>query len=278
MSDNRKLSNDINVCGYNTLSAIINYNYSVKNNYDFKYLVPTLYNKIELYNCYSPSADIRHAAWSKILSVLKIINTNEYTTIVYIDSDCIFYNQEKTISDYLSESISIYKNPLKMNKYIYIINDKPWSYTLPCTGFFILKSNSSTLNIFKNWYQNDIYKEYNSQHPFDQYSFQNYILPKYLNDIEIIDDWMFEQKESDQFLIHIGSHESEKRVPFFKEFITLNKIDVKNSLDQIELKTLIYDTNTLELGKTKWYRRGVIYKKIIRYLYSRSKYNFYVRR
>lgn len=30
MSDNRKLSNDINECGYNTLSAIINYNYSVK--------------------------------------------------------------------------------------------------------------------------------------------------------------------------------------------------------------------------------------------------------
>jgi hypothetical protein len=158
-----------------------------------------LNNKIELYNCYSPSAAVRHAAWSKILSVIKIINTNEHKTIVYIDTDCIFYNQEKTIADYLSESISIDKNPLKKNKYIYIINNKPWSYSLPCTGFFILESNSKTHSIFKNWYQNDIYKEYNVEHTFEQHSFQNYILPKYLNNIETLDDWMFEQKKMTSF-------------------------------------------------------------------------------
>ncbi len=76
-------------------------------------------------------------------------------------------------------------------------------------------------------------------------------------------------------MIHIGSHESEKRVLFFKEFIGLNKIDVKTSLDQIQSHTLFYNTNSIELGKTKWYRGSVLHKKITRYLYSRIKYNLY---
>ena len=71
MSDNRKLSTDRETADYNSLSAVINYEYCKKHNYDFIYYRPYLYNEneITLNNCIDPNTKLfRHPSWSKILS------------------------------------------------------------------------------------------------------------------------------------------------------------------------------------------------------------------
>ena len=68
MSDNRELSNTLNNSNYNSLTASINYSYAKKMGYDFLYVRPGLNDEYPTNNCFSPKNELRHSAWSKLLS------------------------------------------------------------------------------------------------------------------------------------------------------------------------------------------------------------------
>ena len=197
---------------YNALTAKINSTYAKKWNYDFIY--------IKTEQCYSPSGYLRHPSWAKLLSTKKIIKDYNYDIIIYIDSDCIFSNQDISIEEYLKTIKNVENKPLRELP-ITFLNDIPWSDKLPCAGFYIVRTKDIT--IFDDWFNCELFPYYNTNHSWEQYILYNYILPKWGSDIEIINDVMFLEKEN-QFIRHIGTHESYNRVPFFEEYIKVNKM------------------------------------------------------
>jgi len=222
MSDNRFLSKNYNNAEYNSYVACINYEYCKKYNYDFIYYRPYLDNikSVVLNNCKDPnSGNLRHAAWSKLLST-NIALELSYDYIVYIDSDCIFKNFNKSLEDF----INLYNKP------IIFLNNKPWGDTVPCSGFYICKVSSYTKKFIKDWY-NVCIPTRNIYHAWEQDAlwqiFRNY-------DIAIVDQWMF-REEDDQLLRHVASWEKEKRLPYFRNFIHVNGIDYSRNIMNINV-------------------------------------------
>jgi hypothetical protein len=245
MSDNRNIEGDLHTADYPTFSALINYNYCVQHNYDFKYYQPLLNGQVNIHNCISPNKRPRHASWSKILSCIKAIyDENKYEFILYIDSDCIFYNQKISLEHYLHKTKKIQTNnsikPIEIN----FLNNKPWNYSLPCAGFFIFKPTTDSLSFFKDWYKQ--HGQYDIKHPWEQKTLHNYLYAKY--NFKIINDWMFEKKSENQYLIHIGSTNSKiKRKEFFQSIVdTYNSTIALSHLLQLQKNIVRYDTSTVD--------------------------------
>jgi hypothetical protein len=235
MSDNRSLESDFEKADYNSLVAAINQEYCKKHNYDFVYYVPYLQDKDNnsLYNCLDPhSKKSRHASWSKILSTKRALNEG-YDYVVYIDSDCIFRNDNVLIEDIILP---------RRDKSMIFLNDKPYHYTRPCAGFYICKSNAMTKQFVHDWYDVDM-PERNTQHAWEQAGLISLLCDKrhpFITEIVIIDSWMFEE-DKDQFLRHISSvNKNIQRIPFFKEYILSKNIDFENNIKNV--KTIYFDT------------------------------------
>jgi hypothetical protein len=250
MSDNRPVSTKLESAEYNSLSAAINYEYSKKHGYDFIYYRPYLHNTsvIELYNCLNPnSKETRHAAWSKLLSSQKALES-PYDYVVYLDSDCIFYNHSLKLEDYIKPYL---------DKSILFLNDYPFSKENPCSGFYICKVNDISKGFFKEWYSYNL-PEKDKEHAWEQNALYK-LLPR--DFIQIIDDVMFEEKEG-QYIRHIGTHDGGNRVPIFKGFIENNRIDFEKSILSIRYEDYSTSPNSSQLGgnyrlKTrKYYKKG----------------------
>jgi hypothetical protein len=229
MSDNRLLDSSFESTNYNSLSAVINYEYCKKYNYDFLYYRPYLddENKILLYNCIDPNSKfIRHVAWAKLLST-NLALENEYDYVVYIDSDCIFKNFDKTLEEFIEPY---------PEKDIIFLNDKPWYFDKPNSGFFVCKVNNYTKQFFIDWYNVNI-PEKNKNHPWEQPALYK-IFEKY--NLVIVDIWMFREEEG-QFLRHVYNEENTIRIPYFKNFINLKNIDFQKNIN--EIKCIHYNTN-----------------------------------
>lgn len=207
MSDDRsELQQD-----YNSLTAKINSSYAKKWNYDF------LYIKTE--QCFSPKGSARHPAWAKLLSTKKVVLESNYELVVYIDSDCIFKDHNISIEEYLKIANNVENKPLRQRT-ITFLNDIPWSDKLPCSGFYVVRGKD--VAIFEDWFNCEL-PDYDLKHPWEQKALYNTILSKWSNNIEIINDVMFLEKEG-QFLRHIGSSEASKRIPYFENYIKVHNI------------------------------------------------------
>lgn len=228
MSDNRNLSSNFSNAEYNSLVASINYEYCKKYGYDFIYYRPFLKNKelTVLNNCIDPNdGSPRHASWSKLLST-KIAIELDYEYIVYIDSDCIFKDLNKSLDEIIRDYIND----------IIFFNNNPWGYDKPCAGFYICKKSENSIKFIKNWYNYKL-PRCNILHSWEQSALWE-IFKEY--NILIIDTWMFREREG-QFLRHIGTHEKEKRIPYFKNFIEENNINFSDNISQI--KCIEFDTS-----------------------------------
>jgi hypothetical protein len=231
LSDNRHLSTTLEKANYNSLSACINYEYCKHHGYDFIYYRPYLSDKdtSNLLNCRDPTTkELRHASWSKLLSTRLALQL-DYDYVVYIDSDCIF----KDFNQSLEEFIKPYSD-----KDIITLNNKPWSHTLPCAGFYISKVNNTMKELFIDWYKAHI-PELNTKHIWEQEAL-NRIHMNY--NIAIVDSWMFEEKEH-QFLRHVCHVESYNRMPYFSLFIKSKHIDYEANIRDI--KVINFDTESL---------------------------------
>lgn len=249
MSDNRNLNDDLETSDYNSLTTFINYKYSIKNNYDFVYYNPLLDNKIDINNCLSPKKLLRHSSWSKLLSTIQLMSRfKEYNYIVYLDSDCIFNRTDLSIEDYLRTVKTIKNESLELKNKIIFMNNKPWNLDLPCAGFYILPNNDFFINFIVDWYNNEDNEKFNLTHPWEQMSLQVNLVKKYYENIEIIDDWMFREKQN-QFLRHIGSEEKQNRIPFFKQKI-LQEYNIEDyilTMSLLKNKIQVFDTNKINI-------------------------------
>lgn len=237
MSDNRPLDKDFDTAGYNSLVAAINYEYCKKHNYDFVYYVPHLDESNSLYNCLDPKTnEPRHASWSKLLSTQRALDL-PYDYVVYIDSDCIFYNDDVLLEDIILP---------RKDKSMLFFNDKPFSNHKPCAGFYICKTNSNSKQFIRDWYDVNMPNK-NKDHAWEQ-SALHYLLYKekhpFTNEIGIVDSWMFKE-DSEQYLRHIGSFDKEvQRIPFFKEHSSKKKIQFETTR---QIKTIYFNTRKAQL-------------------------------
>lgn len=245
MSDNRDIEIDLKKCEYNTLSTIINYEYSCKHQYHFRYYKPFMRDKAESANCLSPTKKPRYAAWSKILSCIKVIEAGcNYDFVVYLDSDCIFNHHETSLISYLNQSKNTLNENLNTNLNILFMNNQPWHRFLPCSGFFVFRPTHNVLDFFKTWYQQNQEDKYDLNHPWEQYCLQNYLTKNYK--FEIIDDWMFEKKKQNQYLRHIGRG-NPLRKTFFNQIVnTYNQEKIESSLEALKDLVVAYDTTTIK--------------------------------
>ena len=175
--------------------------------------------KIEKFNCAEKNGTLRYAAWSKLLSTYRALSMG-YDYIVYIDSDCIFKDFNKTLDHYI--------DPHK-DKNIIFLNSRPWYYDLPCTGFYICKVCDETKEMVKEWYNFDFTKVKNPCRWEQGYMWLMY---KTLN-VGIIDDIMFSESEG-QYLRHVGTPEMSKRLSYFSEFVTRMNIPYEKNIEEIQ--------------------------------------------
>lgn len=202
MSDNRdQFGND-----YNSLTAKINSIYAEKWGYDFSYRL--------IGECRSPKGEARHPSWCKLLATIEAIQDGIYDLIVYIDTDCIFKNQNMSIEEYL-KSIKNIDNGNIRERSITFLNNRPWHSRLPCAGFYIVRTKNT--EIFDDWFNSNI-SHYNLNHDWEQHALHHYLLPKWSNYVEIINDVMFLEKEN-QFLRHIGTNDRHNRLSYFKAYL-----------------------------------------------------------
>lgn len=220
MSDNRSIGSDFDTASYVSLVACINAAYCKQHGYDFVYYQPYFQNQFPLnvFNCKNFQTDARRdASWSKLLSTIKALRAG-YDYVVYIDSDCIFKDFTKTIESYIVSN---------SNKDILFFNSNPWEIDKPCAGFFICQTSNNTETMIRDWYNIDL-PEKNENRAWEQDALWE--IYKILN-IEILDEWMFEEKEG-QYLRHIPGYceeSSKQRVPYFKDFVLKHGLNMKNN-------------------------------------------------
>lgn len=90
------------------------------------------------YNCHYGRISERHAAWDKILAVLRLLPYYDY--VVWMDADCVINNMEKRIEDYIHESSGTFVHDVALS-----IADKRWHYVN--TGVFILKHDQKSFDM-----------------------------------------------------------------------------------------------------------------------------------
>lgn len=239
MSDNRIPSTSLDGSDYNTLTAIINLAYAKRHGYDFRYYVPKLGSEYTLYNNHSVSGELRHVSWTKLLTTIKILEAQpDYDGMVYIDSDCIVSKQSLTIDQYLSGVRNTDGRFLDKTKLLYFLNDIPYSSTLPCAGFYIIKNDKRLIKLFKDWYA----CEHNVKTSYEQKSLRDDILDVNLDKIEIINDVMFLKKPA-QFLRHVGSDEKHNRMSVFKDYLeNFDKDYIQTLLKELQNYIIEYET------------------------------------
>lgn len=249
MSDNRDLTSDLETAEYNSLVAFINFNYAKRFDYDFMYFRPGINGEFPAFNCFSKSNQKRYSPWSKILScILASQRFIDYDKVVYIDSDCIFNNFDESVHSYLSNLQALQKYSSSTPVFT-LLNDKPYSYDLPCTGFFIFNNTEAALKILTEWYVNDGGSEsyyYNENHTWEQAIFQR-LLPSLNQSIRIVDDYMFIDHSPIQLLRHIGSNEHHLRIPTFRKKIEDLGLasEFKETMEFLQNQIINYDTQKI---------------------------------
>jgi len=168
---------------YVLLSRAVNSAYAQKHGYDYEF--------IHIANT------TRHPSWSKLDACLSVIY-EPYDYFVYIDTDAGFTGN-KAIEQWIPPN----------HKELIFINDKPWSDTLPCAGFFVFTAKAKPF--IERW--KSYTKSHDWEHPYDQHG----LYQQDLSRITVVDEWQF-QFAPNQLIRHIGSHEKENRV---KELLKL---------------------------------------------------------
>jgi len=234
MSDNRPLETTIAKADYNSLVASINYEYCKKYGYDFIYYRPYLEKKDDkqFLNCKNPiTGALRHPSWSKLHSAHLSLKL-DYDYVVYIDSDCIFKDFNKSLYDFIE--------PFSKNDILFL-NDKPWRPYVPCAGFFILRVSEYVKDFVQHWYYENIPGK-DAGYPWEQTALWNIFsdVSSRSYRITLIDSWMFLEKKN-QFLRHVYGGEGPKRIPYFTSFIQSKKINYAKNISDI--RVVEFDTN-----------------------------------
>jgi len=224
-----------------TISAVMNYHYAKKHGYDYLYfqfdLSQFANHSLAFYgmkaveednnmahksrkSCLHPSLkQFRASPWCKLLAcwdALLSSKTNEYSHIIYIDSDayfnpiCSHRSLEKAIRDWNSIDINlVVRRPAAG---ITFFDNFPYEETVPCSGFFVMDLSYHNIgDMIKEWWDANLsYK--NFHHAYEQVALHDLLRGKskslYINfsSISLQHEKQFHYSVSN-WVRHIGSTE-----------------------------------------------------------------------
>ena len=238
MSDSRPLEADKSTAGYHSLASFINAVYCRRWGYDFLYFrTPPIAIGRSMHDvarigksfvtrllsggvrrltqertcCYNTLLDEpRAAAWAKLLAVRDALSRDD-STVVYIDSDCIFLDHAMSVEEFV-ETTPVRAGSTFTNSCIGFLKNSPWLENSPCSGFFVAKNGSETRSFLREWWDHPN-PEHGFAHDFEQSSLRE-IFPVTAAKLCVWDSLFFVEQEG-QFLRHVSSDQRELRRPYF---------------------------------------------------------------
>jgi hypothetical protein len=75
----------------------------------------------------------------------------DYDQIVYLDSDCVFKDQDTGIDSFV-ERTPVQVGTTFVKCCFAFLNNTPWNENMPCSGFMIAKNCPATLSLLKKWW------------------------------------------------------------------------------------------------------------------------------
>jgi hypothetical protein len=248
-SDNREIILDkkLKEFKYYEFSFIINSVYCYKKKINFKYLkIKDIYSNIffnskDTISSYSSIAkNTRSASWTKLLCIYSYLKKN-YDYIIYMDSDCIFYNQKLSLNKLISK--------IKKEKKLGLLySDKPWNCNLPNAGFMILRNSKYTKKLIKFWWNSKDYLN-SHKHPYEQKKLHEFWASNTLNikkNIIFIKKNISSIKTNKNLIYHITSN-YKNRENIFKKFIKEKKININYERKKIQKNIKIFDPKNKDI-------------------------------
>jgi hypothetical protein len=107
---------------------------------------------------YEILSDDRKASWSKIPLLTKLLKTNLFDYVVWVDDDILLTNIEKNIVDLIEETD---------NKPISIQKENKTGKKINC-GFMIMKNCTKTIEILNYIWETGETSKYKNRHPWEQ--------------------------------------------------------------------------------------------------------------
>jgi hypothetical protein len=210
---------------YPSLAYEINRRFCASKNWDFRYECYGLPSRPwGSWSAYSRSArQHRAASWVKIFAVLRALELG-YEFVIWIDSDCIFYNHSADWSDVME---SFDRPELQFLSWV----DRPFYHDQFCAGFFIVRSSEAIQRLLcELWTQPS---DYSWKHVYEQSELNSRIKCWSPAEYTIIDEPMFRLEVEDQRLLHLASFDHQKRIPGFADWFAQRSIkpealEVKN--------------------------------------------------
>lgn len=202
---------------YPSLAYEINRRFCASKNWDFRYECYVLPSRPwGSWSAYSRSArQHRAASWVKIFAVLRALEIG-YEFVIWIDSDCIFYDHNADWSDVME---SFDRPELQFLSWV----DRPFYHDQFCAGFFIVRSSEAIQRLLcELWTQPS---DYSWKHVYEQSELNSRIKRWSPAEYSIVDEPMFRLEVEDQRLLHLASFDHQKRIPGFVDWFAQRSIE-----------------------------------------------------
>jgi hypothetical protein len=195
---------------YSSLAYEINRRFCEKKGWDFRYEKYALPQRPwGVWQGYSREASEHRApTWIKLLAVHSALQRN-HDYVIWIDSDCIFYNHDRSWDAILGE----FSNPM-----LHLIGwlDNPFHSDKFCAGFFIVRNSMEVRNMLKTiWLTSS---KFSWAFPYEQHALNAFLAKSSSAFSLFLDEPMFELKSPNQYILHVAGFEHQRRVPSFLEW------------------------------------------------------------
>jgi len=169
--------------------------------------------------------------WMKVKLVNEVVNTNKYEGVLWIDTDAVIKDLDRTLDSFGNSNTSIV---ICEDFHPEVNNGKTYPGTYPFNaGVWIAKNNDIGKDIMNKWlelYNPDHWKSNNkgnlksntqfSGPAYEQGSFVDIILPKYKDNILVLPWYVFNaldaKRNSETFILHFCSNKVDMEEIFLK--------------------------------------------------------------
>jgi hypothetical protein len=240
MGDTRPVYGDERAwSSYPSLTFAINERFARQCGWDFRYeqyqIAEMPWGKLEAYS--TAAGQHRAPTWVKLMAVDQALELG-YEAVLWIDTDCIFYNHAADWSDILVQ--------LSTHNFVGWA-DKPFNDNDLCAGFFAVRNRPEVRNLLKAlWLKPSMFhwKQFHEQTELN--AFFRRSGPEWL---WLIDEPMFSLESESQRLYHIASFDTLLRIPKFTEWLVSRNLGPASAG---VIDGMVYRTLDVDLYDLKW--------------------------
>ena len=210
MGDDRPVYSDDRAWNhYPSLTFAINLTFAQEKGWDLVYehyvLPRSLGGTLEAYS--SHAREHRAPTWIKLMAIDKAFDSG-YDLVVWIDTDCVFYNHEADWDDLLGAAQSAN---------IVAWRDKPFNPDQICAGFMLVRNTSEVRSLIRElWIQPTPYAWVQFHEQSELNAFLKHAPSHW---VKMIDEPMFTLESESQRLLHVASFDTLLRVPYFSKWL-----------------------------------------------------------